>query len=95
LLLPPGQPVLDEIRSCNIKLTELAMSMKFDTIQPDIPIECMYDGLHPSPYGVKLMETTIRNYLARNKPIYSSSFSQIPSLLHIVVYPPSIMSAKL
>ncbi|CAF1039027.1 unnamed protein product [Didymodactylos carnosus] len=84
-LLPEGQPVLNEISRCNIQLTQLAAEMKFNTIQPDIPIEYMCDGLHPSAHGVRMMETNIRHYLKENKTIYSSSFSHVPSLSHIAV----------
>jgi hypothetical protein len=74
-LLPEGQAVLNEIEKCNMFLLELAAERKFDTIQPAIPIRYMYDGLHPSKYGVEMMEATIRNYLQKIKMVYSSSFS--------------------
>ncbi len=66
-LLPEGQPLIDEIRSCNIKLTELATEMNFNTIRPDIPIECVYDGLQPTAYGVAMLEITIHNYLKKKQ----------------------------
>ncbi|CAF2858241.1 unnamed protein product [Rotaria sp. Silwood2] len=66
-LLPEGQPVLNDIRRCNIQLAQLASEMKFDIIQPDIPIGCMFDGLHPSAQGVAMMEKTISNYLKTKK----------------------------
>ena len=74
-LLPEGSEVLDEIRKCNIQLLQLASEKKFDTIQPNIPINEMCDGLHPTAYGVRMMETTIRNYLTQSKMVYSSSCS--------------------
>ena len=74
-LLPEGQAVLNEIEKCNMFLLQLAAERKFDTIQPEIPIRYMYDGLHPSKYGVQMMEATIRNYLQKTKTVYSSSFS--------------------
>ncbi len=71
-LLPEGQAVLNEIEKCNVLLLELAAKRKFQTIQPAIPIQYMYDGLHPSKYGVEMMEATIRNHLQKNKMEYSS-----------------------
>jgi hypothetical protein len=73
--LPEGQAVLDEIEKCNMFLLELAAKRKFDTIQPAIPIRYMYDGLHPSKYGVEMMEATIRNHLQKIKMVHSSSYS--------------------
>ncbi|CAF4538461.1 unnamed protein product, partial [Didymodactylos carnosus] len=67
-LLPEGQPVLNEISRCNIQLTQLAAEMKFNTIQPDIPIEYMFDGLHPSAHGTQLDKETWRfNEFTRSK----------------------------
>ncbi|CAF3275378.1 unnamed protein product [Rotaria sp. Silwood2] len=94
-LLPKGQAVLNEIEICNRLLLELAAKKKFDTIQPAIPIQCMYDGLHPSRYGVEIMEATIRNYLQQNKMVYSSSFSNISHRFQSNVYPPPLMSINL
>jgi hypothetical protein len=74
-LLPEGQSVLHEIEKCNMFLLELAAKRRFDTIQPAIPIRYMYDGLHPSKYGVEMMETAIRNHLQKIKIVYSSSYS--------------------
>ncbi len=48
------------------------MEVNFNTIQPDIPKEHMYDGLHLSAYGVAMMETTIRDSF--KKKWRSSSF---------------------
>ena len=81
--LPEGQLVMHEIDRCNVFLLELAATKCFDTIQPAIPISCMYDGLHPSRYGVSLMETTIRNYLEQKHMEYSLSSSNIPPLMSI------------
>ncbi len=53
--------MLNEIRRSHIQPTQLAMEVNFNTIQPDIPKEHMYDGLHLSAYGVAMMETTIRD----------------------------------
>jgi lysophospholipase L1-like esterase len=94
-LLPEGEPVMHEISRCNVQLSKLAAQMNFDTIQPNIPINYMYDGLHPSAQGVKMMEMTIRNYLKKNKMVYSSSFSAIPSLFQIITSPPPLMSINL
>jgi len=74
-LLPEGQAVLNEIEKCNVLLLELAAKRKFQTIQPAIPIQYMYDGLHPSKYGVEMMEATIRNHLQKIKMVHSSSYS--------------------
>jgi hypothetical protein len=92
---PEGQVVLDEIKKCDLVLLELARERKFDTIQPNIPIQCMHDGLHPSTHGVEKMKITIRNYLKNNKMIDPSSSLQIPSLLQIVTPIPSLMSINL
>jgi lysophospholipase L1-like esterase len=81
--LPEGQLVMREIERCNVFLLELAAAKCFDTIQPGIPISYMYDGLHPSNYGVHLMETTIRNYLQREHIEDSLSSSNIPPLMSI------------
>ncbi|CAF1494770.1 unnamed protein product, partial [Rotaria sp. Silwood1] len=70
----------------------LASEMRFDTIQPDIPIGCMFDGLHPSARGVAMMEKTISNYLKTKKMLYSSSFSQLSSVSEIIVSSPALMS---
>ncbi|CAF2901900.1 unnamed protein product, partial [Rotaria sp. Silwood2] len=93
-LLPEGESVLNEISRCNVRLTQLAAQMNFDTIQPDIPINYMYDGLHPSAYGVNMMEETIRHYLRTNKVI-CSSFSTVPSFSSTIVSPPPLMSINL
>lgn len=90
--LPEGQAVLNEIRLCNVQLLQLAEEKKFDTIQPDISINRMYDGLHPTPDGVKMMEITISNHLKRKQFVYSSSFQHIPPLFQSVYTPPSLMS---
>ena len=74
-LLPGGQAVLNEIDKCNMLLLELAAERRFDTIQPAIPIQYMYDGLHPSKHGVEMMEGTIRNYLEKVKMVCWSPFS--------------------
>jgi hypothetical protein len=84
--------MLNEISCCNIQLIQLAAEMKFNTIQPDIPIEYTFDGLHPSAFRVAMMKTAIHKYLKQNKMIYSSSFSHIPSLFQIIVTPPFLMS---
>ena len=86
--------MLNEISRFNIQLLQLAAQMRFYTIQPDIPIEYMFDGLHPSAQGVRMIETTIRNYI-KQKMIFSSSFSPVPSLFQVVVPPPSLMSINL
>ncbi|CAF1632250.1 unnamed protein product [Rotaria sp. Silwood1] len=91
-LLPEGQAVLNEIEKCNGFLLELAAKKKFDTIQPAIPIQYMYDGLHPSKYGVEMMEATIRNYLQQNKMVYSSSFSNVPRRFQSDTFPAPLMS---
>ncbi|CAF1388681.1 unnamed protein product [Rotaria sordida] len=91
-LLPEGQAVLNEIEKCNRLLLELAAKKKFDTIQPAIPIQCMYDGLHPSRYGVEMMETTIRNYLQQNRMVHCSSFSNVPHHFQNDAFPAPLMS---
>ncbi|CAF1105131.1 unnamed protein product [Rotaria sordida] len=91
-LLPEGQAVLNEIEKCNRLLLELAAKQKFDTIQPEIPIQCMYDGLHPSRYGVEMMETTIRNYLQQNRMVHCFSFSNVPHRFQNDALPVPLMS---
>jgi lysophospholipase L1-like esterase len=94
-LLPEGQEVLNEIEKCNVLLLELAFKKKFDTIQPGIPIQYMYDGLHPSTYGVKMMEERIRTHLKQNKMVYSSSFFNISHHFQSTSYLPPLMSINL
>ena len=95
-LLPEGSAVLREIEKCNVLLLELAAKKKFNTIQPSIPIQCMYDGLHPSAYGVEMMEATIRNYLQQNKMVCYSALANVsrrfPSDASL---PPPLMSINL
>ena len=91
-LLPEGQAVLNEIERCNMFLLELAAQRKFDTIQPEIPIQYMYDGLHPSKHGVEMMEATVRNYLKKTKMVYSSSFSADCRSYEIATFPRPLMS---
>ena len=93
-MLPEGQAVLNEIQRCNIQLVQLAAQRHFDTIQPDIPITDMYDGLHPTARGVRLMEATIHNYLNENKPNYSSPPSNVSPLCRFSVCPVPLMSIK-
>ena len=82
-VLPEGPLVMNEINRCNRLLLESAAAKHFDTIQPGIPIECMYDGLHPSMHGVRLMESTIRNYLEERRMRYPFFSFNIPSLMSI------------
>ena len=93
-LLSEGQAVLNEIERCNAFLLELAAKRNFDTIQPAIPIRYMYDGLHPSKYGVEMMEATIRGHLQKYKIVHSSPHSTGPCCLRNYVYPPPLMSIK-
>ena len=79
-LLPEGQPVLIEIAKCNTELLKLAAQRRFDTVQPDIPITDMYDGLHPTARGVRLMEAAIRDYLNENRINYSFPPTNVFSL---------------
>ena len=57
-MLPDGLPVLNEIQRCNIQLLQLAEQRNFHAIPPGIPITKMYDGLHPTTYGVRLTESS-------------------------------------
>jgi hypothetical protein len=91
-LLPEGEAVLNEIEQCNMLLLELAAQRKFDTLQPAIPIQYMYDGLHPSKYGVEMMEATIRNHLQKRKIVYSSSCSSGFLSYQSDTSPPPLMS---
>jgi len=90
-LLPEGPAVLHEIEKCNVFLIELAAKLMFETIQPAIPIHHMYDGLHPSRYGVQMMEKTIRDHLQKQKMPYPSSFSIDSRRIHANT-PPPLMS---
>ncbi|CAF4136969.1 unnamed protein product [Adineta steineri] len=94
-LLPEGPAVLHEIEKCNILLLELARNKNFDTIQPAIPIRYMYDGLHPSKYGVEMMEHAIRTHLHQKHIIFSSSFSTTHHQFHNFTSPPPLMSIAL
>ena len=94
-ILPEGQAVLEEIEKCNGLLLELASKKQFDIIQPAIPIQYMYDGLHPSRYGVQMMEATIHNYLQQNNMVYASSFSNVSHCFQSNVYAPSLMSINI
>ena len=93
-MLPEGQAVLNEIQRCNIQLLQLAEQRNFHTIQPDIPITEMYDGLHPTMYGVRLMEATIRDHFNKNKSQYASSFSNSFSTSQLLVCPVPLMSIR-
>ena len=93
-LLPEGQAVLDEIERCNMHLLELATKRNFYTIQPAIPIKYMCDGLHPSKYGVQMMEATIRNHLQNYKMVHSPSYFTDPCCFRNYVYPLPLMSIK-
>ena len=93
-LLREGSEVLNEIEQCNVQLLELASEKKFFTIQPDIPINEIYDGLHPTLYGVRMMETTIRNYLTEKKMVYSSSWSTGARHFECDASPVPLMSIK-
>ena len=95
-LLPEGPAVLREIEKCNVLLLELAAKKKFNTIQPAITIQYMYDGLHPSAYGVKMMEATIRNYLQQNKMVCYSVFANVSRRFRSdASLPPPLMSINL
>ncbi|CAF1509394.1 unnamed protein product [Adineta ricciae] len=93
-LLSEGQSVLNEIERCNVFLLDLATKRNFETIQPKIPIEYMYDGLHPSKCGVEMMEATIRNHLQKYKTVHSFLYSTDPCCFRNDVYLPPLMSIK-
>ena len=93
-LLPEGQAVLNESQRCNVQLLQLAAHRHFNTIQPDIPITDMCDGLHPTARGVRLMEATIHNYLNENQPNYYSPPSNVSPLYRFSVCPVPRMSIK-
>ncbi len=54
-LIFEGQPLLNEIRRCNIQPTQLVAEMNFNTIRLAILIQHMNDCLQASPYGVVMM----------------------------------------
>lgn len=92
-LLPEGLAVLREIERCNELLLEVAARDMFDTIQPNIPIEQMYDGLHPTSNGVRMMETTIRDCLRNSRLSHSVVFA-VSRSDSFVVMPPPLMSIR-
>ena len=65
LAVARGAQVLNEIETCNRFLLQLTTTKKFHTIQPAMPIRYMYDDLHPSKYGIEMIEETIRIHLQK------------------------------
>ena len=92
-MLPEDQAVLNEIQRCNIQLLQLTEQWNFHAIPPGISITEMYDGLHQTQYGGRLMETGMRDYLNKNKPQYSSSPNSFP-LARILFCPVPLTSTK-
>ncbi len=54
-LIFEGQPLLNEIRRCNIQPTQLVAETNFNTIRLAILIQHMNDCLQASPYSVVMM----------------------------------------